>query len=541
MSETTVEKKKYRSTKNAYYKANSAAINKAKLIKQLVSGSRSPSLKTLAKYNLLDDDTDGKCPQVVIPNRPKFRILDNFTKPDTIVIKPQNIITPTQMYDLANTNVTGKAISDWVLTVCSTLPKSDGRIRSKKTLLDYANLPYRLSEIREQDYDENKNITTYFMNANETIQAILNWLPWSASTKGKFLQGILYLTQNFPPLKAVIHPDVIKIYEAEQQKQNAVGSAEQLQRKNANPVFIWSYIRRMVREKYGINSYEYLMILLFNQVHSRDDLAMTMAYKPADMTSDKVNYLLLDRPHKRATVFLNTYKTESIYGKQVIILNKSTYDVIAHLHPDDTENELFPMAKSNKLGVFIGKTFRNIPQLANEKIGIRYLRHSLVSSALFDIKPSDPDYGKKVAELAAKTFHTVKAQQHSYLSPLKDGKGKILTIDNTAFKKNYDEVTELRTGDEPDDSDSEEVSSKPRKEALMRIAEEPPKKKKPVPKIDIPIGTMVRKMFMVNGKRRWYYGKVIKYDKPYYQVQYSDGDQEELEYNEIVKYIWKKK
>jgi hypothetical protein len=564
MSAEAKPKGKYAENKKKYYNDNKFEINKARIIRELTNPNkdgktRSPSIKTLRKYGLLDETGT----KVELNNKPKFQIAKDIqTKPDVVNVVVKNVITPTEQYDMSNTEITGKQISDWVMTVVSTKPKGkSGKVRNASTIKTYADVPYKLSELRSKPYDENADIKKSFVDAADTIEYVNKWEAWSEASKAKFIQAVLYILGDFPPFRTGVSPDVIKIYEAELQKLENTARAIQINKKNDTPVFVWSYLRRLVREKYTINSYEYLMVLLYNQVHGRDDLGLIMAYKPEDMTDDK-NYLYLDRKNRRATVYLNKYKTSDIYGKQVVQLSAPTYLVIVALHPNDSEKLLFPFLKKNKDGDykmsdFIHKTFANIPQFKNENIGVRYIRHSITSSALAEIRKDDPQYGQKVAELAQKHMHTVKAQQLSYLTPLKDGNGKRIDIDNHAFQKAYDDVTEVRTGNEKDDSDGEdEVSSKPKgskatkakpKERMPPITEKPKKpaaKKKTTVAQIFPIGSRVRKRFVSehgDKRLRYYHGKVASYDGKYYHIKYTDGDEEDYDEKEMKKYSYSKK
>ena len=471
-------KKKYRSTKNAYYMANAVAINKAKLIKALVAGKRSPSLATLERYGLLDKNADGYCPVVTIPNRPKFKVLDNFAKPDIIVVRPQNIITPTQIYDDSNTEITGKQITSWILTKLSTIPKADGKVRSAKTIGDYSRICYNLSAIRGKPYDENDNILAYFKNATETIEKVKQHQIWIPATQAKFLGGMLCVMQNFEPLKNALRPDIITIYNAAFQTLSGIGSAAQLQRKENTRFFIWSYIRKCVRDFYGAESYQYLVVLLYQEILGRDDMGMTMAYKSEDTLDESKNYLFLDREHKKATAILNVYKTSGAYGKDITVLKHHTYNLIVTLHPDNSKKTLFPF--KSKLSKWIISFFAEIPQLKDEHISIRYIRKSVISSALYEIKESDPNFSKKIQDLAEKAHHSIKAQQQSYKAKLKDGNGKPIDVERYIPKKAYDEPTLTNVNiNEAAGDEEEEISSskKPKRcEALMKIAEEPPKK-----------------------------------------------------------------
>lgn len=465
--------------KGNWYKSHSLEVNRSKLIKQILAGKRSPSMRTLKKYGLLDD-TNGDCPTVKVPNKPKFRIIDNFTtKPDVINVVAVNKITPTVPFDPATAATTGKDISNWCMTELPKMQKSDGAFRTAKTITDYAKVPFKLNEMRGQPYDENANVLPLFMDAHGTIKALETYktrVELKAATKSKFLKALLFILQNYPKFLN-INKDLIKVYEAEMQRLGGEGDAELMANKEVR--FVWSYLRRLVREFYGADSYEYLMMLIYSEIHARDNLALMMAYKPEDMSNEKTNYLYLDREREKATVFLNYYKTVQQYGKQGVVLRKHTYDLIVKLHPDDSKTSLFP-TKSDKLSSWVVSFFKKIPQLKDEGIGITYLRHSIVSSALAELNPNDPDYAKKVQALAAKTMHNVKSQQRHYLHPLKDGNGNPINIDQYAFDKAYDEPTIAGQNINEGGAEEEEVGSRPARR-LEPIVEAPDPKDLPMP------------------------------------------------------------
>ena len=199
-------------------------------------------------------------------------------------------------------------------------------------------------------------------------------------------------------------------------------------------------IKSEVTKKYGQVSYENLIIQLYDQMVGRDDFQLKMAYKPDDMTDPvRTNYLLLDRGRKEAAVCMNSYKTVGRYGKAVYRLTNSLAQLITKLHPNDNAEYLFPLEKT-KLSSFLIDLLKKIDLFKNEeRLGIKYLRHSLVSTKLMQIKPDDPNYTDKVVALAENAMHSVKMQE-TYTSPLKDAKGKLLNNSSGEMCSVFDEL-----------------------------------------------------------------------------------------------------
>ena len=176
-------------------------------------------------------------------------------------------------------------------------------------------------------------------------------------------------------------------------------------------------------------------------------------------------------------------------------------DIIIKLHPNDNAKRLFP-EQDAKLSSYIINMLKNIDLFKDEPgLGVKYLRHSLVSTKLMQIKSNDPNYTKKVVELAEKAMHSVKMQE-TYTSPLKDAKGKLLNNENNEMYDVFDELTQEFENVEPEPFD------------------------------DRLIGMIIKKRF---GKK-YYTGRVTDYDSPYYKVVYEDGDVEEMDKDEVMKY-----
>jgi hypothetical protein len=202
---------------------------------------------------------------------------------------------------------------------------------------------------------------------------------------------------------------------------------------------------------------------------------------------------------------MNAYKTVGRYGKLAFKLSKSITDLVTKLHPNDTAKKLFPM-ESAKLSSYIIDLLKEIDLFKDEPgLGVKYLRHSLVSTKLMKLNDKDPDYTSKVVELAEKAMHSV-ARQETYTSPLKNAKGKLINNENGEMYEIFDDLTQ-----EFDNLTQEEV----------RVGE----------KQEL-INMKIKKKF----GRKVYSGKVVAFDYPFYKIVYDDGDVEDFTEEEVKKY-----
>ena len=238
------------------------------------------------------------------------------------------------------------------------------------------------------------------------------------------------------------------------------------------------------------------------------------------------------------------------------MVSPDTARLILKLHPTD-DKYLFPMGTTaEKMGDWIRATLRSVPALKNEKgLGTKYIRHSIISSKLYTIsKLSSAQQADDLSEFADRSFHGT-GQQKEYATKIKDESGKIINIDPKIFKE-WDDITLIRTGDEPEEDEGEEEVSKPTKsrkkeskplppveeEAYESETEEPartksgkviPKPKEPPaktstgkiippPKVNL-VGKKVLSTFE-NGKS--FVGEIIRYNpkNKKYIVVYDDPD-----------------
>ena len=191
-----------RAAANARYEKNKSTIQKNRIIKELELATkgdftaRKPSIRTLKKYGMCDEDKQ----RIIIDNKfitPKINYMgiepDNVT-PQTINIITKNTIAPIEKYDPKNTKITGKEIKDFVYTVLANQKMRSGNLRGKKTIDMYGSTPRNLFMIYNEKYNEDANIANKFMDATTTLEKIADYGQWktSATEAVKILQEFLF-------------------------------------------------------------------------------------------------------------------------------------------------------------------------------------------------------------------------------------------------------------------------------------------------------------------------------------------------------------
>ena len=499
------------------YQKNKEAYNLAKIAKGLVSNDRKVRGDTIQRYNLTKNDKG----EYVIPKKYKFVINYDDVKVEppppviNVVVAPEN--PSIENYDFDNNKFNGIQLKNWVATILSKMPKRLGSddIRGPREIKEYMKIPDLLFKIYDQKYNDEKDLTPFIRNTTGLIEAIDKNKQWvSSGSKSKFLGRILFLTKNFPPLKHRISKDIYTALDSQYNKWEGLAKAMQRKKTKETPVFSFDVIKKQVIAKFGKISYETLLISLYDEMIGRDDFNLTMAYKPDMMTSKKNNYLLLERDKNYSAVYMNTYKTVGRYGRMIYRLTPEIMKLIIKLHPNNDAPKLFPM-EQDKLSEFLIASLRKIDLFKDEPgLGVKYLRHSLVSTKLMNINPKAPDYDEQVFDLAEKAMHSVKMQE-TYTSPLKNDKGNIINNKFVEASELFDEWTKNL-----DDLPIEDLQ--------------------PIENKGL-IGREIQKTFK-NPKTRklqTYIGKIVAFDEGYYKAVYSDGDIEDLTEEEIKEHLKK--
>lgn len=150
---------------------------------------------------------------------------------------------------------------------------------------------------------------------------------------------------------------------------------------DGNVIYFPSYIDK-IKQKYGVDSKEYLIIRIYEKCTCRDNLAGLKIVDNLEQTSDKkINYLFTGETNYR--IILNKYKTKSTYGILVYNLGASLTTLIKkYIIKNKLIHYLFPSRGKidtplKSLGDFIAKMgdFLNL----KERMNINGIRHSYVS------------------------------------------------------------------------------------------------------------------------------------------------------------------
>jgi hypothetical protein len=478
--------------KKAWYDKNKQDVQLNRITKGIVNANRTVSVKTLEKYGLKQDENG----VIQLPRKGKLVFEKDMTTPTPNVRVA--LEKPIPVYDYTNVKLTGTAIKSWIQAVFKDAKKKGSdEARAKTTTDAYYKIPETIFRVYNKPYDGDKDLTIWITDAEELIKRF-NKQPWQYGTKSGHLGKILQLSKDFEPLTEAMTPAVYSALNTQCDIWKMEAKSSQRDITKNTVLFAFNIIKNAVMKHYGEITSENLLFQLYDEVIFRDNAQLTMAYNKKDMTDDKVNYLLLTRGFfQSAVVYMNEYKTHGKYGKIEFPLSKKLTQLILQLHTTDVAKKLFPFENNEKLGDFMGRTLRAIPLFKEEpKLGIYYIRHSVISTKLMKLK-QDKYYIKNAVKIAGLSMHSPDTQV-VYVSPLKNAAGKRLaTADDIAKVEEA-----LDTG----------------------------MKEKGNPKI---LGKIIKRDF----DEGIFIGTVVEYRAPFYMVRYEDGDSEDFLLAEIKKLI----
>lgn len=407
--------------KKAYYQANKKEIQLKKILKEAETKGRKISAKTLLKFGLKPNEKG----EIIITPKPKIIFEKQVIPTKVIVEEPKNI--QAKPPDHTYTKLTDKEYKIWVSNDLSKIPiKGQEKTRGNELLKQYNTIFKKLFTLQQLEYDENRNLEDWLLNADALVKILNKWNVGKA-TKALYLGKVLFVARNFPPLKNKI--DKIQYITLSNTHISYAGSAKGAQRLKTQTTlfFDWNLMKKEILKEYTQVSYENLLFSMYDEVYARDDYGLLMAYSKDEMTNEMENYMLIER--KTATMYLNSYKTGGTYEGKVFKMSKKIYDLIMKLHEGVKEERLFP-SLPRKLSPYIIKTLRKIELFKTEPgLGTKYLRHSIISSKLMELDTTAKNYGDKVYEISVRSLHST-GMQTSYISPLKGANGKALYSDS---------------------------------------------------------------------------------------------------------------
>jgi hypothetical protein len=141
----------------------------------------------------------------------------------------------------------------------------------------------------------------------------------------------------------------------------------------------------LIKEKYGADSKQYLIVSIYNEVSVRDDFARIIVLNDKSQDNNIDNYLLNE--DGKYIIILNKYKTSNVYGKQIYNLsNELSLLIQNYIIKHEIDIYLFP---ENSCG--LSGYITNFNKRVNINGAINYIRHMKVSQFLnrTDLTPEE--------------------------------------------------------------------------------------------------------------------------------------------------------
>lgn len=141
----------------------------------------------------------------------------------------------------------------------------------------------------------------------------------------------------------------------------------------------------IIKEKYGADSKQFLIVSIYNEVSVRDDFARIIILNDKSQDNNIDNYLL--NVNDKFSIILNKYKTSNVYGKQIYLLSDSLSLLIQnYINKHEIDTYLFPENSSGLSGYIT-----NFNKRVNIIGSVNYIRHMIVSEFLnrTDLTPEE--------------------------------------------------------------------------------------------------------------------------------------------------------
>jgi hypothetical protein len=194
-------------------------------------------------------------------------------------------------------------------------------IENPSTKKLYSNAINKLNDIIDCS-----NIMTCFENIDKVIESIekakmKNSEEYSGGTKLLFYRTILKIIDT---LKLDINTTK---YKYKFDYYNLSGRKETEENKQEKIINFTDYLK-LLKNKFGENSKEYIIGSLYEFRAFRDDLQLKIIEKMKDAKDNKINYILVGEEDDNIKIILNNYKTVKKYKQDIITLNKKLTDLI---------------------------------------------------------------------------------------------------------------------------------------------------------------------------------------------------------------------
>jgi|LakMenE01Jun11ns_1017448.scaffolds.fasta_scaffold9949612_1 hypothetical protein len=159
------------------------------------------------------------------------------------------------------------------------------------------------------------NVIACINDYKKTIPIIHNAVkfdgtPYALNTKKSLFQVILYIIDNLKlPVKDIIKNWYVKEFEI--MKLDSID--KNIVDQDTIIISFTDYLKK-IKERFGEESKEYLISLLYNEATLRDDFILKIVPSIKDTKDDNENFIIVSPKEENLTLIINHYKTRELYG-----------------------------------------------------------------------------------------------------------------------------------------------------------------------------------------------------------------------------------
>jgi hypothetical protein len=192
--------------------------------------------------------------------------------------------------------------------ICDELEEREMNKRSKSKYLDDLKRFVILTDCQD-------NVITCINDYEKTIPIIhnatkLDGTSYALNTKKSLFQMVLYIIDNLKlPIEEVIKGYYVNQFEI--MKLNCID--ENIVDQDTIIISFTDYLQK-IKERFGENSKEYIISLLYNEATLRDDFTLKIVSSIKDTKIDNENFIIVSPKEENLTLIINHYKTREQYG-----------------------------------------------------------------------------------------------------------------------------------------------------------------------------------------------------------------------------------
>ena len=248
-----------------------------------------------------------------------------------------------------------------------------------------------------------KNIEVCLINYSTIIDIIKNATygknntPYKINSKKSIMESFLYCLDN---LDISLDEKIREKYQDYYGTLKISSNDEIVEKKNTESVISWDEYEKRVKDKFGIDSKQYLMIMLHSICNARDDFDLYIV-NDAEMVKEDTTKNYLIRDGGKYTLCMQSYKTSN--GKKpifIIVSEQLNKLITSYIKKHKIQDRLFPTVRGLNTP-FVASMHKKIDVAGS----IGMIRHIIVSTQMDKELTNE----EKVA-LSKNSFHSINTQ-----------------------------------------------------------------------------------------------------------------------------------